>query len=191
MALNSLTIRILDNVSQLDDFNCGIKAMDDFIHSGLANSVRNHYCNLYSVTLDNEIVAMFSLSFDSLELDLDSLEEILDNLSSSNKPNLSSNYVDTFLSKHHYPALEISYLAVKENYRRKGIGKAVVDSIAEMAQRQKTAGCMFLTVEAYIEEDYSAVPFYNACHFEPCEYKKPDKETLRMFRTLFPKNDHQ
>lgn len=191
MALNSLTIRILDNVSQLDDFNCGIKAMDDFIHSGLANSVRNHYCNLYSVTLDNEIVAMFSLSFDSLELDLDSLEEILDNQSSSNKPNLSSNYVDTFLSKHHYPALEISYLAVKENYRRKGIGKAVVDSIAEMAQRQKTAGCMFLTVETYIEEDYSAVPFYNACHFEPCEYKKPDKETLRMFRTLFPKNDHQ
>lgn len=191
MALNSLTIRILDDVSQLDDFNCGIKAMDDFIHSGLANSVRNHYCNLYSVTLDNEIVAMFSLSFDSLELDLDSLEEILDNQSSSNKPNLSSNYVDTFLSKHHYPALEISYLAVKENYRRKGIGKAVVDSIAEMAQRQKTAGCMFLTVEAYIEEDYSAVPFYNACHFEPCEYKKPDKETLRMFRTLFPKNDHQ
>ena len=191
MALNSLTIRILDNVSQLDDFNCGIKAMDDFIHSGLANSVRNHYCNLYSVTLENEIVAMFSLSFDSLELDLDSLEEILDNQSSSNKPNLSSNYVDTFLSKHHYPALEISYLAVKENYRRKGIGKAVVDSIAEMAQRQKTAGCMFLTVEAYIEEDYSAVPFYNACHFEPCEYKKPDKETLRMFRTLFPKNDHQ
>lgn len=191
MALNSLTIRILDNVSQLDDFNCGIKAMDDFIHSGLANSVRNRYCNLYSVTLDNEIVAMFSLSFDSLELDLDSLEEILDNQSSSNKPNLSSNYVDTFLSKHHYPALEISYLAVKENYRRKGIGKAVVDSIAEMAQRQKTAGCMFLTVEAYIEEDYSAVPFYNACHFEPCEYKKPDKETLRMFRTLFPKNDHQ
>lgn len=191
MALNRLTIRILDNVSQLDDFNCGIKAMDDFIHSGLANSVRNHYCNLYSVTLDNEIAAMFSLSFDSLELDLDSLEEILDNQSSSNKPNLSSNYVDTFLSKHHYPALEISYLAVKENYRRKGIGKAVVDSIAEMAQRQKTAGCMFLTVEAYIEEDYSAVPFYNACHFEPCEYKKPDKETLRMFRTLFPKNDHQ
>ena len=191
MALNSLTIRILDDVSQLDDFNCGIKAMDDFIHSGLANSVRNHYCNLYSVTLDNEIVAMFSLSFDSLELDLDSLEEILDNQSSSNKPNPSSNYVDTFLSEHHYPALEISYLAVKENYRRKGIGKAVVDSIAEMAQRQKTAGCMFLTVEAYIEEDYSAVPFYNACHFEPCEYKKPDKETLRMFRTLFPKNDHQ
>lgn len=191
MALNSLTIRILDNVSQIDDFNCGIKAMDDFIHSGLANSVRNHYCNLYSVTLDNEIVAMFSLSFDSLELDLDSLEEILDNQSSSNKPNLSSNYVDTFLSKHHYPALEISYLAVKENYRRKGIGKAVVDSIAEMAQRQKTAGCMFLTVEAYFEKDYSAVPFYNACHFEPCEYKKPDKETLRMFRTLFPKNDHQ
>ena len=187
MALNNLTIRILDDVSQLDGFNCGIKAMDDFIHSGLASSVRNHYCNLYSVTLDDEIVAMFSLSFDSLELDSDSLEEMLDNHTSSNKPNLTSNYVATFLSKHHYPALEISYLAVKKNYRLQGIGKAIVDSIADMAQRQKTAGCMFLTVEAYIEKDYSAVPFYNACHFEPCEYKNPNKDTLRMYRTLFPK----
>ena len=67
-------------------FNCGIKAMDDFIHSGLASSIRNHYCNLYSVTLNDEVVAMFSLSFDSLELDLDSLEEILDNHSATNKP---------------------------------------------------------------------------------------------------------
>ena len=188
MALSNLTIRALDDASQLADFNCGIKAMDDFIHSGLASSIRNHYCNLYSVTLNDEVVAMFSLSFDSLELDSDSLEEILDNHSATNKPNLTSNYVDTFLSKHHYPALENSYLAVKEEYRSQGIGRAVVDSIADMAQRQKTAGCMFLTVEAYIENDYSAVPFYNACRFEPCEYKKPNKDTLRMFRTLFPKN---
>ena len=45
---------------------------------------------------------------------------------------------------------------------------------------------MFLTVEAYIEQDYSAVPFYYKCRFEPCEYKKPNKETLRMFRALYP-----
>ena len=64
-----------------------------------------------------------------------------------------------FLSKHHYPALEISYLAVKEEHRSQGIRKAIVDSIADITQRQKNAGCMFLTVEAYIENDYSAVPF--------------------------------
>lgn len=160
--------------------------MDAFIHSGLEDSLKNHYCNTYSVYLDDELVAMFALSFDSLELDSDSLEEMTEGLS-GNKPDMSREYVETFLSKHHYPALEIAYLAVKEKYRRQGMGKSIVNAIADMAQRQNMAGCMFLTVEAYIEKDYSAVPFYYSCHFEPCEFKKPNKETLRMFRALFPK----
>ena len=186
MAVNSLTIRPLDDISLLENFHCGIKAMDKFIHSGLADSIRNHYCTTYSVHLGSELVAMFALSFDSLELDSDSLEEMAEGLT-SNKPDLSRSYVDTFLSKHHYPALEIAYLAVEERYRTQGIGRSIVNAIADMAQRQKTAGCMFLTVEAYIEQDYSAVPFYSKCHFEPCEFKKPNKETLRMFRVLYAK----
>lgn len=185
--MNSLTIRPLDDISLLEGFHCGIKAMDNFIHSGLADSIRNHYCNTYAVYLGPELVAMFALSFDSLELDSDSLDEMAGGLT-SNKPDLSRDYVDTFLSKHHYPALEIAYLAVEERYRTQGIGKSIVNAIAEMAQRQKTAGCMFLTVEAYIEQGYSAVPFYSKCQFEPCEFKKPNKETLRMFRVLYPKN---
>ncbi len=67
--------------------------------------------------------------------------------------------------------------------------QAIVNAIADMAQKQKMAGCMFLTVEAYIEKDYSAVPFYNVCGFEPCEYRNPNKETLRMYKTLYPRID--
>jgi GNAT superfamily N-acetyltransferase len=189
MGVNNLTIRRIEDASSLVDFHCGIQAMDDFIHSSLDDSIRNHYCNTYSVHLGPELVAMFALSFDSLELDSDSLEEMAEGVSTANKPDLSKSYVETFLSKHHYPALEIAYLAVEEKHRAKGIGQAIVNAIADMAQKQKTAGCMFLTVEAYIEEGYSAVPFYYKCHFEPCEFKKPNKETLRMFRALFPKND--
>lgn len=186
--MNNLTIRQIENASSLSDFRCGIQAMDDFIHSGLNDSIRNHYCNSYSVYMDSELVAMFALSFDSLELDSDSLEEMAEGFT-ANKPELSKGYFVTFLSKHHYPALEIAYLAVAEKYRAKGIGKAIGNAIADMAQRQKTAGCMFLTVEAYIEKGYSAVPFYYKCQFEPCEFKKPNKETLRMFRALYPKNE--
>lgn len=189
MGMNSLIIRPLEDASVLANFHCGIKAMDDFIHSGLAESISNHYCNSYSVYLGSELVAMFALSFDSLELDSESLEEMAEGINTTNKPELSKGYVDTFLSKHHYPAMEIAYLAVEEKYRTQGIGRAIVNAIADMAQRQKTAGCMFLTVEAYIEKDYSAVPFYYKCLFEPCEYKKPNKETLRMFRALYPKNN--
>ena len=189
MGVNNLTIRQIEDASSLVGFHCGIQAMDDFIHSGLNDSIRNHYCNSYSVHLGSELVAMFALSFDSLELDSDSLEEMAEGINTANKPNLSKNYVDTFLSKHHYPALEIAYLAVEEKHRTKGIGKAIVNAIADMAQRQNTAGCMFLTVEAYFEEGYSAVPFYSRCQFEPCEFKKPNKETLRMFRALYPKSE--
>ena len=187
--MSNLTIRQIEDASSLADFHCGIQAMDDFIHSSLNDSIRNHYCNSYSVHLGTELVAMFALSFDSLELDSDSLEEMAEGINTANKPDLSKNYVDTFLSKHHYPALEIAYLAVEEKYRNQGIGKAIVNAIADKAQQQKVAGCMFLTVEAYIERGYSAVPFYSRCQFEPCEFKKPNKETLRMFRALYPRND--
>ena len=33
---------------------------------------------------------------------------------------------------------------------------------------------------------YSTIPFYYKCRFEPCEYKKPNIEILRMFRALYP-----
>ena len=49
MAVSSLTIRPMADTSLLADFHCGIQAMDKFIHSGLSESIRNHYCNSYSV----------------------------------------------------------------------------------------------------------------------------------------------
>lgn len=136
MGVNNLTIRQIEDASSLVSFHCGIQAMDEFIHSSLNDSIRNHYCNTYSVHLGSELVAMFALSFDSLELELDSdsLEEMAEGINTANKPDLSKNYVDTFLSKHHYPALEIAYLAVEEKHRAKGIGKAIVNAIADMAQ---------------------------------------------------------
>ena len=121
--MNNLTIRQIEDASSLANFHCGIHAMDEFIHSSLNDSIRNHYCNSYSVYLGSELVAMFALSFDSLELDSDSLEEMAEGINIANKPDLSKNYVDTFLSKHHYPALEIAYLAVEEKHAQKVLGE--------------------------------------------------------------------
>ena len=61
MAVSSLTIRPMADTSLLADFHCGIQAMDKFIHSGLSESIRNHYCNSYSVFLGSDLVAMFAL----------------------------------------------------------------------------------------------------------------------------------
>lgn len=183
-----LVISSLQDVSVLSDFCCGIEEMDDFIHNHLQESVSNHYCNSYVVRLEDVVVAMFALNFDSLNFDSDSREEIQLGVS-QNVPSLTADYFETFLMKHHFPALEISYFAVVQKYRNQGIGRALIDAIADMAQRQSVAGCMFLTVEAYIKGGYTAVPFYDKCHFEPCEYRNPNKETLRMFRALYPKSE--
>lgn len=180
-------IRPLDDVNELEDFNCGVRAMDDFIHSKLQYSVANHYCYTYAVCDDvDEIVAFFALSFDSLELDSDDKDEMMDGISSTDTPDLSFEYEETFLAKPRFPSIDIAYLAVREKERGKRIGKYIVDAIVDMAQNQRLAGCQFLTVEALCTPEYSAVGFYDQCGFAPVEIKKAYKDTLRMFKTLYP-----
>ena len=57
--------------------------------------------------------------------------------------------------------------------------------IADRARSQTFAGCQFLTVEALATSEYSAVGFYQRCGFTANEVRKPYKDTLRMFRTLY------
>ena len=148
-------------------------------------SVENHYCAAYVVTYQDEVVAVFALSFDSLDLDSDDKEELEAGISSTGTPDVDWNYKDTFNSKPRYPALDIAYLAVQEKWRGQGVGHLLVDTIAEQARSQTFAGCQFLTVEALATSDYSAVGFYQRCGFTANEIRKPYKDTLRMFRTLY------
>lgn len=48
------------------------------------------------------------------------------------------------------------------------------------------AGCQFLTVEAYSRGEASAVGFYSRCDFIAAEEPNPNKETLRMYKTILP-----
>lgn len=176
----------ISRVERTDDFSsfrCGVKEMDMFIHNGLQQSADNHFCVVYKATIEDEIIALFALSFDSLYLDYDDKND----LKQSSVESLVEDYAEVFWDKHHYPALEITYLAVSERMRGKRIGAFVVEQIVDMATSQQIAGCMFLTVEALIDSQsaYSATGFYHKQHFTPCEYPNPSKATLRMFRPLY------
>ena len=61
--------------------------------------------------------------------------------------------------------------------------------IADRARTQTFAGCQFLTVEALATNEYSAVGSYQRCGFTANELRKPYKDTLRMFRTLYTNED--
>lgn len=183
-----IQIKRTSNFSELQSFTCGIEIMDTFIHESLEKCVQNHYCTAYTVCdmATSCVVAIFALSFDSLNLDDDDKEEMMTGISNAQTPLLATNYEEIFLGKKVYPALEISYLAVSEQWRNKHIGSRVVQAIVDMVQNQEFAGCQFITVEAMINKPYSAVGFYENCSFAPCEYLNPNKGTLRMFRTLYP-----
>lgn len=176
---------------ELTDFHCletfcsGIKTMDDFIRGDFYLSVKNHYCSAYGVWLNDKLVAIYALSFDSLDLDSDDKEELMSGISLTDTPDIDWEYKDTFYAKPRYPALDIAYLAVQKEFRGKNIGRSIIALIAEEARNQTFAGCQYLTVEALATKEYSAVGFYERCGFAANEVRKPYKDTLRMFRTLY------
>lgn len=184
-------------IEPLEDFHClktfcsGVESMDIFIRSDFRLSIENHYCTAYVAKFQDEIVAVFALSFDSLDLDSDDKDELASGFASTGTPNIDWNYKDTFYSKPRYPALDIAYLAVQEKWRGKHIGQYLISQIAEKARSQTFAGCQFLTVEALATSEYSAVGFYSRCGFTANEVRKPYKDTLRMFRTLYTNEDEE
>ena len=187
--LQELRVKPLEDFRCLSTFSSGVESMDNFIRGDFRLSVENHYCSAYIVKYQDEIVAVFALSFDSLDLDSDDKDELEIGLSDTGSPDITWDYKDTFYSKPRYPALDIAYLAVQEKWRGRGIGNLLLDTIAEQARSQTFAGCQFLTVEALSTKEYSAVGFYSRCGFTPNELQNPNKDTLRMYRTLYEKDD--
>ena len=139
--------------------------------------------------MPQQLVAVYALSFDSLDLDSDDKDELETGISSTGTPNIDLNYKDTFYAKPRYPALDIAYLAVRQEYRNNKVGQSIIEMIADRARTQSFAGCQFLTVEALATKEYSAVGFYERCGFSANEVKKPYKDTLRMYMTLYAKED--
>ena len=176
----------VEDASVLSEFNCGLDVMDRFIHSGLQWCIDYHYCVVYAVKDSEEIVGVVALGCDKLELDSSDKEEL--QMGFFPKPDIDFNYQDTFWAKSSYPAIEITYLAVREDKRRYGIGEYIIEAVAQRAldSRFNMAGCQFLTVEAYNRGNASAVGFYSRCDFIAAEEPNPNKETLRMYKTILP-----
>ena len=84
--------------------------------------------------MPQQLVAVYALSFDSLDLDSDDKDELETGISSTGTPNIDLNYKDTFYAKPRYPALDIAYLAVRQEYRGNKVGQSIVETIAEQAR---------------------------------------------------------
>lgn len=188
-SLGVLRISPYKDIQELDNFYCGVTEMDKFLHEseGFSMSIDNHYCKAFVVRDDSDdVVAVFALNFDSISFDSDNIDDIFSG-ALGNSLDIDYDYQESFKSKTHHPSLEITYLAVRENKQRQGIGEYLVEKIASAAQQQGLAGCEFLTVSAYHNKKYSAVNFYSKCLFTTLDLSKDAPTTTRMFRILYPK----
>lgn len=140
----------------------------------------------YAIKEDDSVVAVVALGCDKLELNTTDKEEL--QMGFFPKPEISYDYQETFWAKSSYPAIEITYLAVRKDRRGLGIGEYVIEAMGQRAlnSNYNMAGCQFMTVEAYRKGSASAVGFYNRCDFVAAEEPNPNKETLRMYKVLLP-----
>lgn len=161
--------------SLLSGFECGIPLMDEFIRDQLDVFLTNnsHY-SLYVIRDGGyEVVAFFVIS---AGIFVDCEEEYLD--LPYGKP---WGYMDQNFQLHTalmYPTMEIDYLAVRKDRQNRGIGRYIISEIVRKLADEK--GLYFLTVEAYHDSSYSAVPFYEKLGFFALQEYSDDSNTLRM-----------
>ena len=167
-----------DSADILKDFECGIRAMDDFIHSRLDSFLNNDSRYSFYVALDDEhgIVAMFVTS-SGIFVDHDGEFQDLP----LGKP---WGYLDDDFEMHSgtmYPTLEIDYLAVRRDLRNEGIGAEIIAHLSETAHSKR---CYFLTVDAYHTKGYTAIPFYEKQGFFALQEYSEEYDTLRMAKRV-------
>ena len=163
----------------LKDFHCGIKEMDYFIHFNLDQFLSDHKNQLFIVRDEgNTIVGMFVLSegyfFDTNNTFIDA--------PAYGKPFavLDQQTKTTKIAKR-YSTIEIEYLAVAQEFRNQNIGTEIILAITDLANSQHTP---FITVDAYVTLQYSAVPFYEKCGFTHLENQDRSYDTMRMILNI-------
>ena len=187
MQQTELLIQRVTDFSGIEQFECGITQMDNFLHEHLEDCSKSHYCTTYFVRFehDGDIVALFSLSNDSVDIDSDDFEDMRIGASGTDLPLVDELFREQFEQKYTYPALEITYLAVSKKYQSMKIGSAIIDIIANMAREQKLSVCVFLTVKALVTKEYIALSFYEKNQFARLT-STPQFDVWPMYRTLWP-----
>lgn len=184
--MTSLHFRPLVDAKELSGFKCGIEEMDDFIQNGLDESLVDNHCEAYVVIdIANTIVGFFALCQDTLCLDEDYKDDLLNGYSVTKIPNfIDENEKNAFLRQNVFTTLDVAYLAVIDNRQRDGIGTAIMNKIFSIARSRQNY--TFVTVDALTlkHRNYSAVGFYLKCGFQPM-YPPTSENTVRMFSTIF------
>ena len=178
---SDLKIEKLSQSENLSFFSCGCEELDCFFHKEINLCVKYKYVSAYCVKdiLDNRIVALFTLSHDSVLLNCDSEKnEFIEEVSDS----INDEYQCIFEKQSSFPAINIGHLAVLKNKQNKNIGKNIIDFIISTFIDYNISGCQFITVDSL--NNSKTNKFYLRYGFINQTNTDINKTTRRMYLPL-------
>jgi GNAT superfamily N-acetyltransferase len=140
-------VRKLLATDQVDAFDCGQAALNQFLQryalvNQKANSAQTYVCCLSEV-----VVGFYSLAVGSID------------------PEAAPSRVMKGLARHPVPVMILARLAVDKEHQRQGLGQALLkDALLRTAQAADIAGIRCLLVHA---KDDAARQWYESWEFEP------------------------
>ncbi len=178
-----LIFRKQTSASVLSDFHCGVGVIDAFIHGQLEEVLDRQKHSLYTVHCETgKLVAMFITSPGAVLRSKGAKLEIEE----TGTPHTTFDNGE-FHDMIRYDTLELDYLAVREEYRGQYIGTEIIEKLSERAVMENR---YFITVGAYHDGTYSAIPFYEKNHFCAVEEYDENEDTLRMYKYIRNEEGH-
>lgn len=132
---SDLTIEVLSEKNQPNDFDCNDEDLNDFIINDALITQENRIAITNLVFNKDSFVGFFSLACDSINLDKSEVKRL--RVRGRRYPE--------------YPALKIARLGVCKNHQRCGIGKFIFSVVLGLTveELQPKIGVRFISVDAY------------------------------------------
>jgi len=140
-------VKKLAPTDQVDDFDCGQAALNQFLQRYALVNQKANSAQTYVCCQDEAVVGYYSLAVGSAE------------------PQSTPARVMKGLARHPVPVMILARLAVDSGHQRRGIGQALLkDALLRTAQAADIAGIRCLLVHA---KDETAKRWYESWEFEP------------------------
>jgi len=139
-------VRKLTALDQLDAFDCGQDALNQFLRRYAFVNQKANSAQTYVCCQVDAVVGFYSLAVGSVD------------------PEIAPSRVMKGLARHSVPVMILARLAVDKDHQRKGLGKALLkDALLRTAQAADIAGIRCLLVHA---KDDVARQWYESWEFE-------------------------
>lgn len=139
--------------TEIKPFTCGDVEIDGFLFEDAKTSLKDRTSVTYLLQNDTITVAYWNYINDKISYKQLNNEELW------LKRIASSFHKSVYLKS--YPAVKIGRLGVHENFKRRGIGTAILDYTKALFVDNNRTGCAFITVDAF----QKSIPLYQKNRF--------------------------